>query len=396
MSIPRLLFLPVLAGAELQAAPTFSTDVGGGVTTDLFDISQGAQVIQTTNVLQFGGEDIREAFGGSGGIEGGNVIFEDGPGLGSIDTVLWQTAQTINLTSVELRFSQDGASPNRGTAAYNLFSTQDGINYTSVSSGAVPLVGGPGTSMVNNALLISDAALGAGTTAVRGFKLEITRNSGAGPRFVEIDGMGSITTQTANYHDRLAFNSITNGAYMGQAGNDEAPGSATNFSTSPSIGGNTDDVREAFGKTGGPIEPGTFIFDDGGTADNGNTIFGDGGEFVDFIAWQSTTPLTLAGFKLSLTGDGGGNPFRDTELVRFLVEGTQVDLFDNNGFDGDVTRLFAGGAVVGDDFRIEFTRTTTGGARLLEIDAILGVVPEPSSMMLGLVGGLVLFRRRRA
>ncbi len=389
---PRSI-LPVLllTAVSLQAAPSYSTDGGGGLTTDLFDISQGARVIQTTPVLQFGGEDIREAFGGAGGIENGNAIFQDGPGIGFVDVVTWQTANFINLTGVELRFFQDGLSAARGTAAYNLSATQDGVNYTSISSGAVPLTGGPGSPMANPTLLISDLAPGAGSTNVRGFRLEVTRNSGAGPRFVEIDGMGSLGTQTTNYLDRLAFNASTNSPYTGLAGDDEAPGSATGYSSTPGIG--PDDVTEAFGNANGPIEPGDFIFNDGGTPDNGNSIFGDGGEFVDFIAWSTPSPLTLAGFTMSLSGDGGG-PSRATELVRFLVEGVEVDLFDNNAFGGDLTRLFAGGAVVGDDFRIEFTRTTNG-ARIFEIDAILGVVPEPSTTLLGLLGGAMLLRRRR-
>ncbi len=386
-TLPLLL----LTAASLPAAPTFTTDGSGGVTNDLFDDSQGARVIQSTPVLPFGGEDIREAFGVIGGVEGGNAIFQDGPGVGSVDIVTWQTANFINLTGVELRFAQDGLDANRSVAAYNLFATQDGVNYTSISSGNVPLTAGSGSPMVNAPLLISDLAPGAGSTNVRGFRLEVTRNSSSGPRFIEIDGTGSLGTQTTNYLDRLAFNASTNTPYTGQAGDDEAAGSATGYSSTPGIG--PDDVTEAFGNANGPIEPGDFIFNDGGTPDNGNSIFGDGGEFVDFIAWSTPSPLTLAGFTMSLSGDGGG-PSRATELVRFLVEGVEVDLFDNNAFGGDLTRLFAGGAVVGDDFRIEFTRTTNG-ARIFEIDAILGVVPEPSSTLLAVLGGAMLLRRRR-
>ena len=87
-----------------QAAPTFSTDAGGGVTSDLFDVSQGAVVVQTTPVIPIAGEDIREAFGTVAGVEGGNTIFTDGPGLGSTDTVFWQSAGFVNLSSIELRF----------------------------------------------------------------------------------------------------------------------------------------------------------------------------------------------------------------------------------------------------------------------------------------------------
>ena len=78
---------------------------------------------------------------------------------------------------------------------------------------------------------------------------------------------------------------------------------------------------------------------------------------------------TLAGFRIGLSGDGADSN-RDTELVRFLVGGIEVDLFDNNGFDGTVTRIFSEGAIVGDDFRIEFTRRAGTGPRVLQIDAI--------------------------
>ena len=381
-----------------HAAPVFTTDAGGGVTTDVFDISQGAAVIRTTQVLPFGGEDIREAFGGNGGVEGGNVMFEDGHATGYVDTVWWQTGGVVNLNSVQLRFSQDGGDPNRSPAAYTLFASQDGINYSAISSGIVPLVGGPGTAMTNAPLLITDSALAGTTVNVRGFKLEITRNTGSGPRFVEIDGFGTAGNLVTTYLDPLVFNATSNTAYTGQGADDDGPGAASGFASSPSVAGGIDDIEAAFGNNNGPVEPASFIFADGGTPDNGNGVFGDGGEAVDFISWHTATPLSLAGFKIGLTGDGGGNPFRDTELVRFLVEGNQVDLFDNNGFDGDVTRLFSGGAVVGDDFRIEFTRTTAGGARIFEIDAILGPtpVPEPTAAAFLLMGTAASLRRRRS
>src|SRR5687768_16969486 len=100
-----------------HAAPVFSSDAGGGVTTDLFDISQGARTITSSLVLPFGGEDLREAFGTFGGVEGGNVMFADGQPIGFTDFIEWQTATTVNLSSIQLRFSQDDANPNRSTAS---------------------------------------------------------------------------------------------------------------------------------------------------------------------------------------------------------------------------------------------------------------------------------------
>jgi hypothetical protein len=222
------------------------------------------------------------------------------------------------------------------------------------------------------------------------------RNTSNGPRFVEADGYGTAGVITSTYLDRIAFNASSNTAYTGQAGDDEAPGMAMSFTSSPLVAGGADDVEGAFGNNNGPIEPNDTIFGDGGTPDNGNTTFGDGGEFVDFFDWDTATPITLAGFRISLSGDGL-SPDRDTQLVRFLVEGVEVDLFDNNGFDGDVNRLFAGGPVTGNDFRIEFTRTTAAGGRIFEIDAILGVpIPEPSTITLGLAAAAFAVRRRRS
>ena len=85
--------------------------------------------------------------------------------------------------------------------------------------------------------------------------------------------------------------------------------------------------------------------------------------------------VSLAGFRLALSGDGA-LPNRDTELVRFLVNGIEVDFFDNNGADGTFTRMFVDGAFVGSTFRIEMTRTTGSGGRIFQIDAVTGpVVP---------------------
>ena len=376
-----------------QAAAVFSPDFTEGVTTDLFDDSQGARTISSSLVLQFGGEDLREAFGTFGGVEGGNVMFNDGQAIGFTDFIEWQTAATVNLSSIELRFSQDGGDANRSTASYTLLATSDGFTYSAISSGTVPLTGGPGSPMQFGALLITDSALGPAAAAARGFRLEVQRNSGSGPRLREVDGFGTVVPQSTNYLDRLVFNSASNGAWTGQNGDDETFGQASGFTFSSNVQG-TDTVEDLFGNRNGAVEPESFIFGDGGLADNGNFIFGDGGETVDFVQWTTATPITLAGFRLSLAGDGL-SAARDTELIRFLVEGVEVDLYDNNGFDGDITRLFPGGSVVGDDFRIEFTRTTDAGGRLAELDAITGVIPEPSSALLGAFGVAVLGAGRR-
>ncbi len=368
--------LLLVCGPIAGAAPVFSTNPSAGSSTDRFDVSQSALVIHSTNQHNgAGNSDTRQIFGlpSSGAwVEPGNAIFADGPGAGYVDVVEWQTPGWINLSSFELRMAQDGAgSAFRGCGSFKLFASQDGVAFSQVSGGGIPLAAGGMNA--NAPLLIADTALTGTTANVRAFRLEIARLTGGGPRVIELDAAGTISTAPEPvFLDRLAFNATSN-TYTGRGGavrDDEGPGMASGFTVSGRVLG-TDAVEDAFGNKNGPVEPEDFIFGDGGSPDNGDLVVGNGGEFVDFIQWHTSQPLSLAGFRLVLSGDGV-TANRDTEMVQFLVEGVVVDCFDNNGFDGAVTRLFADGAVTGDDFRIEFTRTTSSGGRIFDVDAITG------------------------
>ncbi len=367
----------LLLPASLHAAPSYSTDFAGGSAGDRFDITQGALVIHSTNQHNgAGNSDVRQIFGlpNSGAwVEPGHAIFSDGPGAGYVDVVEWQTPGWLNLSSFDLRMSQDGSgSAFRGCGTFQLSASQDGVNFSPVSAGSIPLAAGG--MNVNAPLLITDSALSGATLNVRAFRLELTRITAGGPRVVELDGTGTPGTQPAGlpFLDRLAFNAATN-TYTGRGAagrDDEGPGMASGFSVSSRVLG-TDTVEDAFGNRNGAVEPEDFIFGDGGEPDNGDLLVGNGGETVSFIQWHTSQPLTLAGFRLILSGDGPSSN-RDTEMVQLLVEGEVVDCFDNNGFDGAVSRFFADGAVTGDDFRIEFTQTTSSGGRIFDIDAITG------------------------
>ncbi|MDX1384733.1 MAG: myxococcus cysteine-rich repeat containing protein [Thermoanaerobaculia bacterium] len=165
------------------------------------------------------------------------------------------------------------------------------------------------------------------------------------------------------------WNATTNDTVAG----DDPPGLAMAFSFSSAQSG-SDTVEDAFGNRDGGVEPTTFIFGDGGTADDGDQVFATGGETVDFIEWQTTSPVTVYGYSLSVSQF---DPFgRTIQLFRFLVDGVEEDFFDNDGATGPdnstllvIERPFAGGPVTGSTFRVELTRTTNG-PRITEIDAL--------------------------
>ena len=384
MHFPRsLAFAAAVTLATLEGAPVFSTGGGGGATNDLFDVAQGAEVIfSTPQNACCGLSDPRSALGfttNNGWVEPTSAIFADGPAAGTVDAIEWQTPTPVNLSGIALRMAQDGpGSTQRGASSFRLFASADGVTFSQISGGTIPGSPGPNT---NAPLLITDSAFAGPTANLRAFRLEVTRLSATGVRMTEIDGTGAISEQSSSFLDRLVFNAGTNSLTgRGAAALDsEGPGQGTSFSASSRL--NNDAPEEVFGRTHGPNGAGDFLFADGGTPDNGNAIMGDGGETVDFLAWRTTAPVPLAGYRLTVAGDGATTA-RDAELVRFFVDGVERDLFDNNGFDGQVVRTFAGGVVEGLEFRVEFTRTSASGPRVYEIDALTG---PPPSLNIGVV-----------
>jgi hypothetical protein len=384
------------AGFYAQAAPIFVTEISGyeGLTDDLFDMSQGNQVIFSTPQSTTDGlSDPRAAFGGeSDFVEPSRSFFEDGSPAGTIDFIEWQTSSWINLTSFDLRLHQNWiADQNTGAASFSLFASRDGMNFSKISEGVIPPAA-PGS--LDGLLLIRDENLTGTTTNVRAFRLEVTRLTTAGVRIIELDAIGTLGTQTVPYLDRLALNAITNsliGRPSSVTYDDEGPGLVIGGSASTGI--RDDFFADVGGNNDGVIEPENYIFADGRTADNGDLIFGNGGEFVDFISGQSAIPQEFAGFRLNIAADVGSLD-RGVELVRFFVDDREVDFFDNNGFSGEVLRVFAGGPVVGENIRIEFTRTTTQGSRIVEIDALLAPEPSAVAMLAAGIGLLSCIRRR--
>jgi hypothetical protein len=185
--------------------------------------------------------------------------------------------------------------------------------------------------------------------------------------------------------DELIMNRSTNDVAQG----DQPPGLVVGSSvaSSPLFNG-AFETTDAFGATDGSQEPGNVVFQDNHQPDNGNAVLGDGGEWVDFIEWNTLTPVSSVGYVVGVDGNGD----RTLERVRFLIGGVVVDFFDADGESGHLERFFEGperfNELTGTDFRIEFTRTNATGPRVFEINAV--VVPEPHAAALALAALAVL------
>jgi uncharacterized repeat protein (TIGR01451 family) len=91
------------------------------VTSDLWDISQGATV--TTSSGMHGASSITNMFGGSGGVEPLNTIFRDDQAAGFTHFVEWSAASPIALTGYRLFTYDDGAANvgDRGFTSFRLY-----------------------------------------------------------------------------------------------------------------------------------------------------------------------------------------------------------------------------------------------------------------------------------
>jgi len=307
-----------------------------------------------------GPDDPRDAFGNNDGpIEPTTFIFADGgaadngngilgDGGETVDAITWQTNQVVLLEGYEYSGSSDGPAFgfSRGTELVRFSvngEVDDLYDHNSTTGGVQRLFAVP---QVGNT-----------------FEVNTTRRLTTGPRVNEIDAIVANGLPASLRVAPIHFNATTNGA------GDEAPGLGTNFAATSVLGGDT--IEDAFGNNNGGVEPTSFLFADGGTPDNGNNTFDVGAETIDAISWNTTSALTLHGFRVALTPDGGGSTNRGSELVSFFIDGALVDTIDFNAMGATIDHLLPGGPVTGSSFRMEVTRSETSGPRVLEIDAIL-------------------------
>ncbi|MBN1345833.1 MAG: PEP-CTERM sorting domain-containing protein [Phycisphaerae bacterium] len=339
-----------------SSPPLFGTDV----IEDAFGNNDGP--IEPTTFL----------FADAGTVDNGNSVIGDGGE--TVDWLSWNTTQLVVLDGYRVGLGSEGPPQgyNRGTElfSFGVAGEQDDFFDDNGQSG-------PGTPV---ARYFAIPQVG------NSFAVNLTRTTTSGPRIDEIDAIVPEAPAPDVFTDPILFNATTLGA------GDEAAGLALNFASSATIPGDT--IEDAFGNQDGGIEPSSLIFSDAGAvADNRNNTFDVGVETIDWISWDTTRLVELHGYQLGLSPDGESD-YRGTELVRFFVDDVLVDIIDFNHSSGTIDRIFAGGPVVGDSFRIELTRTiATGGSRVLEINAI---IPEPGSLgLLGLAGVLGLVRRWR-
>jgi hypothetical protein len=364
-------------------------------TTDLFDVSQTTltvtahtDIIGGTNNNLPNSDAVYNIFGANNPhVEPTDgAIFVD-TGFGFVDfnrsgANASAAVNTITLYTVGDGNVEDG---NRGTRFFNLFADNDNDGFAEV--GLVSLVN-PVDNATANTYVVPRTTAGV-------FRAEFIPPTASGSRVIEMDAtFDAGATEPVRFLNRRTLNASTNGA----AG-DEPAGLVTSVTASSAldVGGGPDDPREALGQAGGPVEPGSFLFADntGGAGVNNTLTFNTG------------SPLTLAGLKVQGGANGAsvGDPRRISLLELRADTDGDGDFTDEVALFSDADFADTGDAGPGFE-QYTFADTTASafqltvqnqeglGARLLEIDAILGI-PEPGTLSLMALGGLGLLSRRR-
>ena len=190
-----LLLLPALP--EATAAPSVSAIFAqndDGVTTDLFDVAQGAVV--TNSSALFPGFIAEGTFGSNApqAVEGFRTIFSDVQI--ATDFIDFQTATPINLSSYRFILGEDGnGSGNRGAIAFRLYASSSSgdllsqqVSGTSLASTYTANYGSPQIA-ITDSLSISN---------VRFFRMEVDRAQSSGPRVFELDGFGVVVPEASS------------------------------------------------------------------------------------------------------------------------------------------------------------------------------------------------------
>jgi hypothetical protein len=187
--------LTLLAFVPSARAAVIVPGVYEGVTTDLFDESQGAVVTSNSPMWQnFPNSDPYDMLGRtSATVEPTHVIFEDFHDTGSIDFIEFKLPAAVNLQGITLGLGEDGPPGNtwRVTTQFTLLASSTGLSgsYNVVSS--IPLALDYNSAYGFQAITVSDTM---NVSNVRYFRAEFTRGSGGGPRVMELDATATTAT----------------------------------------------------------------------------------------------------------------------------------------------------------------------------------------------------------
>jgi hypothetical protein len=199
-------YLPVAAAALLVA----SANASATVTTDLWDINQGATISQAWTAGAYPGSDLRNMFGGSfGSIEIGNAVFMDAQifGPGTVALLSWQTPQPVALARFVLQVAADGAYPYEPSTAVDPLKYARSIEGFNLYAGDLPrdVYADWGQPVYASGLLAAPLGTYAGgiysytidhefpvPVTAQHFKADFIYGSYyTGPRIIELDGFGA-------------------------------------------------------------------------------------------------------------------------------------------------------------------------------------------------------------
>jgi hypothetical protein len=160
-------------------------DIIEGVTTDLFDVDQGAIVTSSSALIPT--FDARSALGyfNPTGIEHTRAIFSSSPI--ATDFIEFQTSQPVDLGHYRLFLGEDSdGTSHRSATGFRLFASGNSgdVQSTLVSSASFS---GTYTATYGSAAISISESLN--LSNVQYFRMEVDRTSGfSGPRVIELDG----------------------------------------------------------------------------------------------------------------------------------------------------------------------------------------------------------------
>ena len=179
------------AGPVITAIPFPPGDQG--VTTDAFDVHQGATVLANSAMAGSflgSGPSIPESTLGaiSTFAEPPNTIFADSPPPSGFDFIRFVLPAQIDLGSFNFYLGNDGAGTTaRAITSFDLRVSSDGIHFSSISSGTVDpdYVAAYGSAEIR----VSDNFNGVPIGGVQYVEIDVNRTAAnSGPRLLELDG----------------------------------------------------------------------------------------------------------------------------------------------------------------------------------------------------------------